>query len=488
MKYAVFICFFLGIVCNVNAQTFSVSYSAAVYNGPFTGNVLLYLSKKNELPKDHISYPCFRMEVQNIQPGQPVVFSDSSLSFPTILSRIDTGNYYVQAVWDLNIEGRTIGISIGNPFSDAQKISISHTAEHFTIVCDQKRPPFTFVETRFVKELKAPSTLLSKFHNKPITLNGAVILPKQYYDEQQRRFPVLFIVAGWGGPYIHYSSTESTDTLPATPIDTIPCIRIYLDGDCSLGHSVYANSDNNGPVGDAFIKEFIPALDKRFRTDGARFIKGHSSGGWTVVYLLTHYPKMFVAGNASCPDPVDFRRFTLTNLYLEDQRVEFVDGLTGVKKPTIKIEYDRPNIVRSVEDILYRGEQNGSFNAVFGPRGKNGLPKPLFDPVTFKKDEAVFEHWKQYDLTQFVIKNWSWLKKDMPGKLRISSANEDNAYLNFTAMLMEKEMKKLNADISFVYYPGNHFNVVTAQYKKDELLFFENKYLEWCKKQNKSTK
>jgi hypothetical protein len=76
----------------------------------------------------------------------------------------------------------------------------------------------------------------------------------------------------------------------------------------------------------------------------------------------------------------------------------------------------------------------------------------------------------------------------MPGKLRISSANEDNAYLNFTAMLMEKEMKKLNADISFVYYPGNHFNVVTAQYKKDELLFFENKYLEWCKKQNKSTK
>jgi len=29
----------------------------------------------------------------------------------------------------------------------------------------------------------------------------------------------------------------------------------------SLGHSVYANSDNNGPWGDALIKEFIPALE-----------------------------------------------------------------------------------------------------------------------------------------------------------------------------------------------------------------------------------
>jgi hypothetical protein len=422
------------------------------------------------------------MEVQNVQPGQKIIFSDSSLSFPTILSRLDRGEYYVQAVWDLNIEGREIGLSTGNLFSEAKKISIDDCAESFTIVCDQKIPPFVFAETRFVKELKAPSALLSKFHGKPITLNGAVILPAQYYDEPQRRFPVLFVVGGFGGPYIHYSGTVSSDTLPATPMDTIPCIRIYLDGDCSLGHSVYANSDNNGPVGDAFINEFIPLLDKKFRTNGARFIKGHSSGGWTVVYLLTHYPKMFVAGNASCPDPVDFRRFTLTNLYLEDQRVEYVDALTLGNKPSIKIEYDRPNIVRSIEDIIYRGDQNVSFYAVFGPRGKNGLPKPLFDPVTFKKDEEVFGHWKKYDLTQFIIQNWSLIKKDMEGKLRVSSANEDNAYLNFTAMLMEKEMKKIKADIRFAYYPGNHFNVVTAQYKKDEIQFLENKYLEWCKR------
>ncbi len=419
------------------------------------------------------------MEVQNVQPGQEIVFSDSSLSFPTILSRIERGEYYVQAVWDLNIEGRTIGKSIGNLYSVSKRITIGDSTEHFTIVCDQKIPPFVFKETRFVKEFKAPSALLSKFHNKPITLNGAVILPAQYYDEPQRRFPVLFIIAGWGGPYIHYSSTESTDTLPATPLDTIPCIRVYLDGDCSLGHSVYANSSNNGPVGDAFVKEFLPALDKRFRTNGARLMKGHSSGGYAVVYLLTHYPKMFVAGNASCPDPVDFRRFTLTNLYLEDIRVEYVDALTLGKKPAIKVEYDRPNIVRSVEDILYRGEQNGSFAAVFGPKGKNGLPKPLFDPVTFRKDEEVFELWKQYDLTQYIIKKWPLLKKDMSGKLRVSSANDDGTYLNFAAMIMEKEMKKIKADIGFVYYPGTHFTVVTAQYKKDEYQFLEKKYLEW---------
>jgi len=229
------------------------------------------------------------------------------------------------------------------------------------------------------------------------------------------------MIAGFGGGYMHYSKSESSDTLASVPLDTVACIKVYLDGDCSLGHSTYANSDNNGPVGDAFANEFIPQLDKQYRTNGARLLRGHSSGGWTVVYLLTHYPKLFVAGNASAPDPVDFRRFSFTNLYEDKKLNDYVDGLT-MDRPTLldSVVYDHANITHSIEGVLYRGQQNVSFDAVFGPKGADGLPELMFDPETLAINPAVVNYWKRYDLTQYVITRWPELQKDLQGKLRIS--------------------------------------------------------------------
>ena len=467
------------ITSNAGAQKFYVSYKPSVYKGPFTGNVILYLSNKDESPKDRIGWPCYRMRVKNIMPDQQIIFTDSALSYPTLLSRLPRGDYYVQAVWDLNIEGRIIGQSVGNLYNISRKITFSDTAEGFALVCNKAVPPPVFEDTKYVREIKVQSALLTRFQHKPEYISGAAILPVEYYQQPQRRFPVYFMVGGFGGGYHHYSKTESSDTSPAIPLDTFPCIKVYLDGDCSLGHSTYANSDNNGPVGDAFAYEFIPELDKRFRTNGARLIRGHSSGGWTVVYLLTHYPKLFVAGNASAPDPVDFRRFSFTNLYQDKKLNAYVDGLT-MDRPSIldSIVYDKPNIAHSIEDIFYRGQQNVSFDAVFGPKGHNGLPAPLFDAETLAINPSVVEHWKRYDLTQYIINHWQDLKKGLQGKLRVSVGTEDSVQ-NLAVRLMENEMKKLQSDIEFAYYPGNHFTVVTAEYKKAWDDFLEKKYMEW---------
>lgn len=479
MKYYItLLCLFMA-ASYADAQKLYVSYKPSVYKGPFTGNVILYLSADNENPKNQTHWPCYRMKVKNIMPDQQIVFTDSALSYPTLLSRLPRGNYYVQAVWDLDIDGRIIGLSTGNMYNAARKLTFNSPDEGFALVCDQAVKAPVFEDSKYIKEIKVNSKLLSSFNHKPAYIRGAVILPAQYYTEPKRHFPVYFMVGGFGGGYMHYSKTESSDTLASVPLDTIACIKVYLDGDCSLGHSTYANSDNNGPAGDAFAYEFIPQLDQRFRTNGARVIRGHSSGGWTVVYLLTHYPRLFVAGNASAPDPVDFHRFVLTNLYTDDKRAEFIDALTIGSNPDLPASYDRPNIVHSIEDIIYRGEQNVSFAAVFGPKGNDGLPKPLFDSATGKIHGDVFEYWKRYDLTQYIVKNWPALKKDLDGKLRVSVGNEDNAYLNFSATLMEKEMKKLGANIEFAYYPGTHFTVATPEYKKAQDGFLLKKYREW---------
>lgn len=479
MKYLTFaLSLFIASQSSTIAQQFSVIYKSSAFQGPFTGNVILYLSQKNETPKDHNRWPCYSVYVRNVMPDQPVVFTDAALSYPNLLSRIPRGDYFVQAVWDRDLGGRVIGQSAGNMYNPSQKITMGDTTERFLLVCDSKVPTPVFADSKFVKEIKVRSKLLSRFHHRPEYLAGAVILPVQYYTEPQRRFPVYFMVGGFGGAYYHYSKTESTDTAASIPLDTIACIKVYLDGDCRLGHSTYANSDNNGPVGDAFAKEFIPELDRRFRTNGGRVIRGHSSGGWTVAYLMTHYPSLFAGGNASAPDPVDFRRFNETNLYTDHKRVEFVDWAKFDKRKDLPSVYDRPNIAHSIEQVIYRGEQNVSFDAVFGPKGKDGLPIPLYDPQTGKIDRQVLAHWKQYDLTQYIIKHWGNLKTDLNGKLRISVGTEDNAQCP-AIRIMETEMKKLGANIEFAYYPGTHFTVATPAYGKAQNDFLLKKYQEW---------
>lgn len=462
------------------AQQFKVSYAPAAFAGPFTGNVILYLSAKNTQPKDHAGWPCYRLAARGVRPGQAVVFSDAAISFPTLLSRLPRGEYYVQAVWDRNRgQARVIGQSPGNPYSVARKITLAAPTDTFSLVCDQVVAAPVFVESTFCKELKVPSARLSAFLRQPITLNAAVILPADYHRHPSRRYPVVFTIGGFTASYLHYSRSESTDTLPATPIDTIACIRVYLDGECALGHSVYANSANNGPVGDAFTAEFLPYLDSHYRTNGGRVLRGHSSGGYAVAYLLTHYPRLFAGGNASSPDPVDFHSFVGTNLYTAARRTPFADSVSMEQKPPVGVVFDRPNIAHSFEAVIYRGEQDASFDAVFSPIAKNGQPQPLFDPRTGALDRAVFAHWQRYDLTQYVRQHWASLRPDLNGKLRISVGTEDTYLLNQPVQLMEQAMKALGADIAFAYFPGTHFSVFTPDYKKAETQWLKKTYLAW---------
>ncbi len=111
-------------------------------------------------------------------------------------------------------------------------------------------------------------------------MHAAVLLPQSYYDQPDRRYPVIFEIPGFGGT--HYVG-KFEKPIPEDNKQGVEFLRVYLDASCPLGHHVFADSANNGPVGEALIKELIPALDKAYRTiaePSARFLTGHSSGGW----------------------------------------------------------------------------------------------------------------------------------------------------------------------------------------------------------------
>ena len=487
-KYISIITLLLFVQLHLAAQQFKISYTPAVFKGPFTGKLFLYMSKDNKEPKDGAvgitMFPCMSVDVKNIKPGQWITVDDKALSFPVKLSDIERGEYYVQAVWDRNLGGRAIAESPGNLFSKTEKVQLTKDYKKtFNLVCNQAIPEPVFKETEFVKELKVSSALLSSFHHKPMTVDAAILLPAGYYKEPARKYPLLIMVSGYGGNYHAYSG----DTISRGRIlDSIPFITVYLDGNCSLGHSVYANSENNGPWGDALVKEFIPQLESKYRANGARLLTGHSSGGWSVLWLQTQYPATFAGCWSSSPDPVDFRDYQKVNLYEgENLFYDNKGNLRNIATIAGRFPWASSKQAYQMEHVIYRGEQMHSFDAVFSAKGKDGNPERICDPVTGEMKKATFEHWKKYDISLYLRNNWNRLEKDLDGKIRVTIGEQDNFLLQGAVHVLDTEMKKLNAGIQFEYFPGDHFTVHTPEYRQKGFKFLADRYRQWEKMNRK---
>src|SRR5690606_23745056 len=74
--------------------------------------------------------------------------------------------------------------------------------------------------------------------------------------------------------------------------------------------------------------ELIPTVDQKYRTIAqatARFLTGHSSGGWASLWLQVNYPDEFGGVWSLAPDPVDFRSFQNVDLYADPPLSLFKD-------------------------------------------------------------------------------------------------------------------------------------------------------------------
>lgn len=479
-KKILFLCALSACSLQALSQKFVASFTPDASGASFSGRIFLYLSKDSKIPKDEMvgvySFPCFSISVKNVQPNEKVTFDDASVFYPVVLSDIERGTYHAQVVWDRNAGGRSIGSSPGNIYNESVTVTLTkNTSQLFNIVCNKVIGEDPFAETQFIKELKSPSALLTAFYKRPTSVNAAILLPKEYYEQPARKFPVLYWISGYGGDYHAYSAKKDQ----SSPMDTTPCIRVYLDGNCPGGHSVYANSDNNGPWGDALTRELIPLVDRTYRTNAARLLTGHSSGGWTVLWLQTHYSKVFTACWSSSPDPVDFRSFQQVDLYndknifyAKDSSLRLAGTIAG-RFPWITMK----NMI-AMEHVIWRGEQMHSFNFVFSTKNADGTPRSLWNDTTGDIDPETFAHWKNYDISLYVRSNWQQLKPDLQGKIRVSVGNQDNFLLNYAVHLLDDEMKKVDAGFVFGYYPGDHFTVSTPEYKTTGYQFLQQKYNE----------
>jgi S-formylglutathione hydrolase FrmB len=235
-------------------------------------------------------------------------------------------------------------------------------------------------------------------------------------------------------------------------------LRVLLDPDCGTGHHVFADSATNGPRGTALVEEFIPYIERTFPVIAdarARLVNGHSSGGWTSLWLQVSYPDTFGGTWSTSPDPVDFRDFQRIDLYAAGENM-FRDR-AGKRRPIARmgampmLYYDR---FCRMDDVIGWGGQLGSFEAVFSPLDEGGQPRKLWDRSSGAIDPAVAKAWEAYDIRLVLERNWPVLGPKLKGKLHVITGEMDTFYLEGAVKLLKESLAKLGSDATVEIIPN----------------------------------
>jgi photosystem II stability/assembly factor-like uncharacterized protein len=445
---------------------------------PTSGRLFVIISRTNRPePRFRIgetgmnAAPILGRDVKNFGPGVVATIDSTAATFPiSSLNALPPDDYYVQALLDSNMDVRSVNAE-GNSYSEVQRVRLDpraggtvRLALTITIPPEQLPP-----DDQYVKYVKIQSSLLTRFHGRPIYLRAGVILPRDY-GSAKRRWPLRVHIGGYGTRYtaVQRLMSGSSEFRRMWLSDETPrFIYLQLDGDGPYGDSYQLNSDNNGPYGDAITRELIPYIEKRFSAIGepyARVLDGESTGGWVSLALKVFYPDFFNAVWASCPDGIDFRGFQLINIY-QDKNAYFDDS--GAERPskrdvngkvefTIRHECQMENVIGAGDSWTMSGQQWGAWNAVYGPRGANGRPVPLWDPKSGAINRAVVDHWKKYDLRMVLEQNWKTLGPKVRGKIHIAVGEADDYYLNNAVHMLDAFFQSANppADARITYGPG----------------------------------
>jgi hypothetical protein len=130
------------------------------------------------------------------------------------------------------------------------------------------------------------------------------------------------------------------------------------------------------------------------------------------------YPDDFNGAWVACPDPIDFRQYTVVNIY-EDDNAYYKEGpFMRVPRPGLRNYLG--HVQATMEQLNHRelalgtksrsGDQWDVWESVYSPVGADGYPKPIWDKITGKIDKSVAAHWREnYDLSYILERDWATL-------------------------------------------------------------------------------
>ncbi len=498
-------------VAHAQLATFGVSYPASRSSAPLDGRLLLFISTDSAgEPRTQVSdapgtAQVFGLDVDGWRAGDVKSFRGQEFGYPLqSLRDLKPGRYRVQALLNRyetfrrsdghtvklppdRWEGQQYASKPGNLYSTPVTIDVraGNALVVPTLRLDNEIPAITEadfrkLETKYVKYFRMKSERLSKFWGRDVEVAAWVLLPWGFDEHPDARYPLMI-------NHGHFPSRLSNwrETPPDTTLKPDYSARFSLHGYnriqqeyayqsftdwtgkgfpralmIEIQHATpfyddsYAvNSANNGPYGDALTYELIPAIEKKYRGIGqgwSRFVFGGSTGGWEAMAVQMFYPDEYNGAWIACPDPIDFRAYTVVNLY-EDTNAYYREGpFKRVARPGQRNYLG--HISTTLEQTNHRelalatktrsGDQWDVWESVYSPVGADGYPKPVWDKMTGKIDRSVAQYWRDnYDLSYILRRDWQKLQPKLQGKLRIYVGDMDNYYLNNAVYLVEDFLK-----------------------------------------------
>lgn len=463
----------LAPAADLKPAAFTLTFDKAQLDQPFTGRVVVVLGRtKPTTVVRSLSWgntePAFAVDVQGWKPGTPLAVGADAIS-TVPLKDVKPGTYFAQAVLDRDLGGISFAASPGNLYSKPVELKDFDPAAagDIALTLDQVAADREFNETDTVKLVDIESKLLTRFHGRPVRMRAGVVLPPSFATEPQRKYPVVYEVTGFGGDHFAAFGAASRK---AWNLAGTEAVWVVLDGNCRLGHHVFADSANNGPRGTALVEELIPHIEKTYRGIGkpeARLVTGHSSGGWSSLWLQVAYPDTFGGCWSTSPDPVDFRDFQRVDIYTPNANL-FTDSTGGRRALSRSSGWGTMyfDSFSKMEEVMGRGGQLESFEAVFSPRGKDGKPMKLWDRKTGAIDPDVAEAWEPYDISLKLKREWATLGSKLAGKVHVYMGDEDTFYLDGAARLLKKRLAKLGSDAVVEMFPGKTHALVDAKLRE----------------------
>jgi putative esterase len=488
------------------APRIEVTVAAAAHPGPLTGRLVLVLARRADPEPRYAISPSgpaiFAVDLEQLAPGAPAVVDDSSLGFPAPLADLAPGDYFAQAVINVYEEARRADghriwvhlndgtqepfqVAAGNLYSDVQPVRVAAGATLRIAVTRVVPAPERPVDTDWVKHVRIQSAKLTAFWGRPIYVNATVLLPRGYTEHPGARYPSVYTL-GHNAPF-----SFSTDSARARGVGTLNpitgletgfdfyrawngdgfprVIAISFEQQTPYFPDSYSvNSANNGPYGDAIVEEVIPWLEEHFRIirgPWARLLEGASTGGWQTLALQLQHPDFFGGAWVLQPDPIDFRKDQLVNIYEDSSAFQVRTGpVTSTERPFRRTTEGQvvwtERQLSLFEEVLgtrgRSGYQLEGWEAVYGPVGADGYPRPLWNKLTGVIDHDVAAYWKDhgFDLRDFAERNWPALGPKLAGKLHFFAGDMDDFYLNLAVYRFEEFVRNSSnphSDTEFIY-------------------------------------
>jgi hypothetical protein len=317
----------------------------------------------------------FGLDVEGLKAGDERTFDAAVLGYPLeSLGDLPPGDYTVQALLHKYetfhlATGHTVKLPMdrgegqqwsrapGNLYSAVQKVHWDgRSGGPIRLEVDKVIPALTEpADTKYVKHLRIRSERLSKFWGRDMFLGAHVLLPEGFDTHPNARYPLIVNHGHFPSDLANWRETPPDPDLKCEYSDrfqvecynriqqqaaydfykewTGPAFPRVLVIEIQHANPYYddsyaVNSANLGPYGDAIMKELVPAIETRFRGIGAGWARatyGGSTGGWEALAVQMFYPDDFNGAYAACPDPIDFRAYTVVDIY-RDANAYWAEG------------------------------------------------------------------------------------------------------------------------------------------------------------------